>query len=106
MSDTVYWHHHSNLTQQAQVMQVDMPTSLDEPIIYDPMVLINAESRFYNVPHHDIFLGNYTPTYGPVSIVPDETLLTTIQYLYLAVHPGYTALDIHQWGAMKPSKFR
>ena len=79
-----------------------MPTtSPNEPIAYDIMALIDVESKFYNVPQHDIFLDNSTPIYNPMSIISDKAPLTAIQHLQLAAHPGHTALDVNQWGAMK-----
>ena len=58
-----------------------MSASPDEPIAYGLIALTNAESRFYNVPHHYIVLDNPTPTYDPATIAPEEAPLTTIQRL-------------------------
>ena len=58
-----------------------MPSSNDEPIVYDLMGLNNTKSRFHNIPHHDIFLDTTTPTYDPSDINPEEAPLTDIQRL-------------------------
>ena len=42
VGNTVYWHHHSNLIQQAQIMRAVMPSNPDEPIVYDVMGLNDA----------------------------------------------------------------
>ena len=106
VGDTIYWRHHSNLIQQAQIMRAVMPCNPDEPIVYDIMGLNNATARFYNVPHHEIYLDATTPTYDPSTLAPDEAPLTAIQRLQLAAHPGHSSQDIHRWGDMKASKFK
>ena len=105
VGDTIYWRHHSNLIVQAQVMRAIMATSPDAPIVYNIMLLTDAESRF-QVPHHDIFLDNSTPTYDPSSLAPDEIPLTAVERLQMAAHPGFSAQDIIRWYPMEPKKLK
>ena len=76
VGNTVYWHHHSNLIQQAQIMRAVMPSNPDEPIVYDVMGLNDAALRAHNVPHHDCYLDATTPTYDPSTLAPEEAPLT------------------------------
>ena len=73
-----------------------MPSNPDKPIVYDIMGLNDAESRFYNIPQHNISLDATTPAYDPSTIDPKEAKLTAVQRLQLAAHPGHSSQNIHR----------
>ena len=88
-------------------MQDVMSISSDEPIIYDLMSLNDTVSKFYNVPHHDIFfLYVTTPMYDLSTINTNEAPLTAVRHLQLAAHLGHSSQDIHQWSATKAKNFK
>ena len=67
---------------------------------------MDAETNFFGIAHHDLFLANTTPMYDPSQQGVDKEPLTDIDQIQLALHSNSTSNGIIRWKAMNPSKLK